>query len=91
MSARLVVLISGGGTNLQAILDACREGVLPAEVVGVISNRGEAYGLERARQAGVPAIALPKRKEVDRQAYDSALADQVAALRPDWVVLAGWL
>ncbi len=91
MSARLVVLISGGGTNLQAILDACRSGVLPAEVVGVISNRGEAYGLERARQDGVPAIALPKRKEVDRHEYDRALADQVAALRPDWVVLAGWL
>lgn len=91
MSARLVALISGGGTNLQAILDACREGILPAEVVGVISNRGEAYGLERARQAGVPAIALPKRKEVDRHEYDRALADQVAAFRPDWVVLAGWL
>lgn len=89
--ARLVVLISGSGTNLQAILDACREGALPAAVVAVISNRRDAYGLERARQAGLPALALPKRKETDRRDYDRALADQVAAFQPDWIVLAGWL
>ena len=91
MSARLVVLISGGGSNLQAILDACRGGALDAEVVAVISNQPDAYGLERARQAGLPALTLPKRKEVDRRAYDRALADQAAAFQPDWIVLAGWL
>lgn len=91
MSTRLVVLISGGGSNLQAILDACRAGKLDAEVAAVISNRPEAYGLERARLANVPALALPKRKEVDRLAYDRALADQAAAFQPDWIVLAGWL
>ncbi|GAP12949.1 phosphoribosylglycinamide formyltransferase, formyltetrahydrofolate-dependent [Longilinea arvoryzae] len=89
--ARLVVLISGSGTNLQAILDACKEGSLHAGVAAVISNRREAYGLERARQAGVPALAVPKRKEVDRRDYDRALADQVAEFEPDWIVLAGWL
>lgn len=89
--ARLVVLISGGGTNLQAILDACRSGRLPAEVAAVISNRRDAYGLERARLAGVPALALPKRKETDRLDYDRALAEQAAAFQPDWIVLAGWL
>lgn len=89
--ARLVVLISGVGTNLQAILDACQQGRLPAEVAAVISNRRDAYGLERARLAGVPALALPKRKETDRLEYDRALAGQVAAFQPDWIVLAGWL
>lgn len=89
--ARLVVLISGGGTNLQAILDACREGALPAQVAAVVSNKSDAFGLERARRAGVPAIAKPRPKEQDRRDYDSQLADLVASYRPDWVVLAGWM
>ena len=58
----LVVLISGHGSNLQAILDACASGELPARVAAVISNKKDAYGLERARQAGVPAIYKPKFK-----------------------------
>lgn len=89
--ARLVVLISGGGTNLQAILDACREGALPAQVAAVVSNKSDAFGLERARRASVPAIAKPRPKEQDRRDYDSQLADLVASYRPDWVVLAGWM
>ncbi len=88
---RLVVLVSGGGSNLQAILDACAAGHLPAQVVAVFSNRPSAFGLERARLAGVPALAVPKPKEQDRRAYDAALAAQVAAHTPDWVVLAGWM
>ncbi|MHB0966516.1 MAG: phosphoribosylglycinamide formyltransferase [Bellilinea sp.] len=90
-SARLVVLISGNGSNLQTILDACRSGALPAEVAAVISNRSDAYGLERARLAGLPALALPKRREIDRLDYDRALAEQAAAFQPDWIILAGWL
>ncbi len=89
--ARLVVLVSGNGSNLQAILDACRSGALPAEVAAVISNRSDAYGLERARLAGLPALALPKRREIDRLDYDRALAEQASAFQPDWIVLAGWL
>ena len=89
--SRLVGLISGSGTNLQAILDACASGRLPARVVAVISNRPSAYGLERARQAGVPAIARPKAKDQVRQDYDKALAELVASYQPDWVVLAGWM
>lgn len=89
--ARLVVLVSGNGSNLQAILDACRSGALPAQVAAVISNKSDAYGLERARLAGLPALALLKRKELDRHDYDCMLAEQVAAFQPDWVVLAGWL
>jgi phosphoribosylglycinamide formyltransferase-1 len=89
--ARLVVLISGNGTNLQAVLDACREGTLRAKVTAVFSNKSGAFGLERARNAGVPAVAKPKPKEQDRQEYDSELADLVAAYQPDWVILAGWM
>ncbi|MFN2298420.1 MAG: phosphoribosylglycinamide formyltransferase, partial [Anaerolineales bacterium] len=89
--ARLVVLISGSGTNLQAILDACASGALPAQVAAVVSNKREAFGLERARRAGVPAIARPRPKEQDRRAYDGELADLVASHRPDWIILAGWM
>ena len=90
-SARLVVLISGFGSNLQAILDACQRGDLPAQVAAVISNQADAYGLERARQAGVPALDFPKTRAQERRQYDAALAEQVAAWQPDWVVLAGWM
>lgn len=89
--ARLVVFISGYGSNLQAVLDACTTGDLPAQVCAVFSDRPDAFGLERARFAQVPAVAVPKLKGQDRRAYDAALAEQVAALQPDWVVLAGWM
>jgi formyltetrahydrofolate-dependent phosphoribosylglycinamide formyltransferase len=88
---KLVVLISGFGSNLQAILDACAAGTLPAQVVAVVSNKREAYGLERARLASIPAIYKPKPKEQDRRVYDAELAELVAAYQPDWVVLAGWM
>jgi phosphoribosylglycinamide formyltransferase-1 len=90
-NTRLVVLISGSGTNLQAILDACRDGTLRAAVAAVVSNKRDAFGLERAQKAGVPAIAKPKPKEQDRREYDSELADLVASYKPDWVILAGWM
>ncbi len=89
--ARLVVLISGHGSNLQALLDACASGELNAAVVAVISNRSEAFGLERARQTGIPALVLTKLKDQDRNTYDARLADLVLAYQPDWVVLAGWM
>lgn len=90
MTARLVVMISGGGSNLQAILDACASGQLDAEVVTVVSNRADAYGLERARAAGIPAVHVP----VDgrsRAIYDGVLSHVVADVSPDLVVLAGWM
>jgi len=89
--ASLVVLISGSGTNLQAILDACAEGRLAAFVSAVISNKVDAYGLERARKAGAAALALPHAKDQDRREYDALLAERVSEFRPDWVVLAGWM
>ncbi|MEP7356454.1 MAG: phosphoribosylglycinamide formyltransferase [Anaerolineales bacterium] len=91
MTARLVVLASGNGSNLQAILEACSSGALPARVAAVISDRPQALALERARRAGVPALARPKYKDDDRGDYDAALADTVADQQPDWVVLAGWM
>ncbi len=94
-SIRLAVLISGSGSNLQAILDACASGWLPAQVVAVISNKADAFGLERARRAGIPAIHFPpapfRHLPDARQAYDAALAELVAGFQPDWVVLAGWM
>jgi formyltetrahydrofolate-dependent phosphoribosylglycinamide formyltransferase len=88
---RLVVLISGNGSNLQALIDALASGRLAAEIAAVISNRPGVYGLERARRAGLPALVLPKAAALDRRAYDLALGDLVARYAPDWVVLAGWM
>ncbi len=91
MSTRLVVLISGSGSNLQAILDACARNELPAAVVAVISNKADAYGLARAQNAGVAAIHFAKRAEEDRRDYDTRLAGEVARHQPDYVILAGWM
>lgn len=91
MSAKLVVLISGTGSNLQAILDACAGNALPASVVAVISNKPSAYGLIRAQNADVPAIVLPLAEGESRPDYDSRLAALVAGYEPDYVILAGWM
>ena len=89
--ARLVVLVSGSGSNLQAILNACQSGDLPANVEGVISNLPGAFALERARTAGAPALVLPPGKGQKRNEYDQMLAELVASFHPDFVVLAGWM
>src|SRR5690606_24030598 len=92
---RIVVLISGRGTNLQAILDACARGEIAGDVVCVVSNRRAAYGLERAHAANVPTEYLALKPFKDRgeprSAYDAALADVVARYTPDLVVLAGFM
>ncbi len=89
--SRLVVLISGSGTNLQAILDACADGTLPAQVVAVFSNQPDAFGLTRAHNAGITAQPFPKLALESRQDYDGRLAEEVKSLNPDWIVLAGWM
>lgn len=89
--ATIVVLISGNGSNLQAILEACASGELNAQVAAVVSNKRDAFGLERAQRANVPAIVKPKPKDQDRRVYDAELAELVASYQPDWVVLAGWM
>lgn len=83
---RIAVLVSGSGSNLQALLDAS----LP--VVLVVSNRGDAYALTRAREAGVPVETVTfSRGSESREDYDRRLADCVERARPDLVVLAGWM
>jgi len=89
--AKIVVLISGNGSNLQAIIDAIEEGTLAAEICAVISNKKDAFGLERARQASIRTLYFPKFKEVSREEYDAQLAQAVLQYEPDWVVLAGWM
>jgi len=89
--SRLVVLISGNGSNLQAILDACKCGELNAQVVSVVSNKADAYGLTRAKNAGVEAIHFPKLENESRNEYDARLADYVSTCLPDYVILAGWM
>jgi phosphoribosylglycinamide formyltransferase 1 len=91
MTARLIVLLSGNGSNLQAILHACASGELPASVVSVISNKADAYGLVRAKNAGVEAIHFPKLENESRQDYDARIADHVSTCLPDYVILAGWM
>ncbi len=88
---RLVVLVSGNGSNLQAILDACAAGDLPAEVVAVVSNKSTAYALQRAADAGVPSVHIGRHENEARTDYDARLTDIVAGFAPDLVVLAGWM
>lgn len=88
---RIVVLISGGGSNLQALLDQCQSGTLDADVVAVISNRPAAFGLSRARQAGVKALSLDHTGYADRADFDAALAELIEAQQPDLIVLAGFM
>lgn len=92
MPLRLVVLVSGGGTTLQALLDAAAEpAAYGAEVVAVGADRDGVEGLARAQRAGVPTFVSRLRDHDDRAAWDAALADAVASYEPDLVVLAGFM
>lgn len=91
MSARLVVLVSGTGSNLQALLDACDDPAYGADVVAVGADRLGTAGVQRAQQAGVPTFELPLIAGTSRPDWDAALTAQVAAHSPDLVVSAGFL
>lgn len=91
MPMRLVVLVSGSGTLLQALLDASASGELAARVVAVGSDRPDALGLARAESAGVPTFVHPLAAGADRAAWDAELTDLVAAYDPDLVVSAGFM
>ncbi len=93
---RLAVLISGHGSNLQALIDACERGDLAgAEIAVVVSNRKAAYGLERARQAGIPTVYHPlapyHAAGRSRAEYDADLAAILEGYGVDWVIQAGWM
>jgi phosphoribosylglycinamide formyltransferase-1 len=87
----LGVLVSGNGTNLQAILDAVAEGSLNAKVRAVISNRADAFALERARRAGVPALCIPHRDHKTRESFDAALVAVLRDAGASFIVLAGFM
>jgi hypothetical protein len=91
MTHRLAVLISGTGSNLQAILDAIDAGELPARVSLVLSNKAGAAGLARAERAGVPAQAIDHRGFPDRASFDQAMIERIDAHGADTVVLAGFM
>lgn len=87
----VAVLISGNGSNLQALIDNVASGDLDTEIAVVVSSQPDAYGVQRAQQAGVPVEVLSPDDDVDRDQFDIRLADIVIAYQPDLVVLAGWM
>lgn len=87
----VVVLISGSGSNLQALIDSTTSAGHPARIRAVISNRADAYGLERARQAGIETRVLDHREFDGREAFDQALAALIDSFTPHLVVLAGFM
>lgn len=91
MNRRLGVLISGRGSNLQAIIDATRDGRLDAVVAIVVSNRADAPGLQRARDAGIPTAVIDHRAFPSREAFDRALADELRRHDVALVCLAGFM
>jgi phosphoribosylglycinamide formyltransferase, formyltetrahydrofolate-dependent len=89
---RVAVLVSGGGTNLQAILNAVNDGrITNVTICGVISNRPDAFALQRAERAGVPGICVSRKAYATRAEFEEALLGAVDSLKPDLIVLAGFL
>ncbi len=88
---QVVVLISGGGSNLQALLDACEHPDFPAEIAGVISNKPDAYGLTRAENADISTAVLSHKDFGSREAFDEALHEIIMMFNPDIVCLAGFM
>lgn len=93
--SRLIIFISGSGSNFQAILDATVNNLVAADIVLVVSNRKNAYGLVRAALAGVPTLYFPLKPYTDagrgREQYDADLAEAIKSYQPDIIVLAGWM
>jgi phosphoribosylglycinamide formyltransferase 1 len=91
VTARLVVLASGSGSTLQALLDAAADPSFPATVVAAGTDRPDCMAMRRAEQAGVPTFAVPLDEYPDRAAWDAGLAEEIGRHRPDLVVLAGFM
>lgn len=88
---KIGVLISGSGTNLQAIIDAIQADGLPVEIVKVISSRPDAYGIERAEKAHIPVVALNRTIYEDREAADQRIVDEMQAAGAEYLVMAGYM
>lgn len=92
LKARIAVLVSGGGTNLQALIDAEKSGVIKSGTISlVVSNKADAYALERARLAGIPAVTLLKRELGSQEAFEAALIKLLEDEYIDLIVLAGFM
>ncbi len=87
----IVVLISGSGSNLQAIMDACQSGMIAGRVVGVLSNKADAYGLVRAQQAGIATEVIYHKDFANRESFDFAMQQRIDKWQPDVIVLAGFM
>ncbi|BET97207.1 phosphoribosylglycinamide formyltransferase [Xenorhabdus taiwanensis] len=88
---KIVVLVSGNGSNLQSIIDACQQNRINGYVAAVFSNNADAYGLQRAEQADIPAHFINPKAYADRTSYDIALLTAIDQYNPDLVVLAGYM
>ena len=88
---RLVILVSGGGSNLQSLIDGCAGDKINATVSAVISNNPNAGGLERAAKAGIPNLAIDHRAFDSRETFDQALSELIDSFSPDLVILAGFM
>ena len=89
-SARVAVLLSGRGSNLVALAEACARGEVPAEIVLVVSNKTDAAGLERARERGIPAVAIPG-KGMPREEHEARVIAALQEAQAEWVCLAGYM
>ncbi len=87
----IAVLLSGSGTNLQAIIDAIAAGTLNARIVHVVSSRPDAYGIERAQAAGIPVMVLNREAYADREAADARIVETLQAAGAEYVVMAGYM
>ena len=90
MKKRIAVLASGGGTDLQSILDGCESGEIDGKVVAVVANNADAHALERARKHGAAAVYLDHRRK-PREEYEMEISAELDRHDPDLIVLAGWL
>ena len=91
MKKKLAVLVSGNGSNLQAVIDGIKNGSIDYKIEAVVSNKKEAFALSRAEMEGIKTIYLPFKKGSSRNEYDALLAEKVKEFKPDYVLLLGWM
>ena len=91
MKKRIVILISGSGTNMVSLVEATRKDNFPAEVVAVLSDNDDAKGIERARALGIPADIVRRKSFTDRDTFETALLNRIDSFKPDIICLAGFM
>lgn len=91
MKKRIIVLVSGNGSNLQAIINACQNNLINGKIVAVISNKSDVYSLMRAKQANIPSHVINHKEFATREAFDHQLQLQIEQYQPDLIVLAGYM